>query len=146
MHQVKAEHSTRFYFLRKTDLKFRFSFTLVSHCKEIFLDIYKSVKVFLIIANVLIRSDAKSNNEEGEKEEQRERYVSGVARRPHGHTPSLDTSLLESSESSNQTMDESSAESSLNTSDQSISGVGFDIEVQPTGCENPGRETPTMFV
>ena len=56
------------------------------------------------------------------RKEQRERYVSGVARRPHSHTPSLDTSLLESSESSDRTMDESSAESSLNTSDQSLSG------------------------
>jgi len=68
------------------------------------------------------------------RKEQRERYVSGVARCPHSHAPLLDTLLLGSSESSDRTMDESSAKSSLNTSDQSLSGVGFDIEeVQPTG-------------
>ena len=77
------------------------------------------------------------------RKEQRERYVSRVARRPHSHTPSLDTSLLESSESSDRTMDESSAESSLNTSDQSLSGVGFDIEeVQPTGHQESRQGNP----
>ena len=116
---------------------------LISHCKGLFLDIYKSVKVFLIIANVLIRFDAKSNKEEGEKEGTRERYVSGIARRPHSHTPSLDTSLLESSESSDRIMDELSAESSLNTSDQSLSGVGFDVEeVQPTGRQASRQGNP----
>jgi len=68
------------------------------------------------------------------RKEQRERYVGGVARRPHSHTPSLETSLLESSESTDRTMNESSVESSLNTSDQSLSGASFDIEEgQPTG-------------
>ena len=77
------------------------------------------------------------------RKEQREHYVSGVARRPHSHAPSLETSLLESSESSDRTLNESSAESSLNTSNQSLSGASFDIEEgQPTGCRESRQGNP----
>jgi len=87
--------------------------------------------------------------------EQRECYVKWIGRCPHSHTPSLETSLVESysspylsSESrSDGSMDESHTESSLNTNDQSLSGASFDSEEgRPTSGRKSRQENPNRFV